>query len=871
MIRKLFFIIFLTSLILPAFAQKRELLARPWSSELRSGTVIQFLEELNSGKEIIVQYATNIIDGKKHVVLEGTESTVGAVLRKVLAGQKVKVLEKNNKLLLVKSESEIKADDLVPVFTFYGFVREQSSSESLIGATILEESSGKGVATNNFGYFSLLLPEGRNRIQVSYIGFNPQIIEINLVADMRYDVTLSVKQQETVLDAVVIPTSENNKKNGGVNIGSRHYDSYNYLMGEDDPLRSAFLMPGVLNIPSSFNGMYVRGSGADENLFLMDGNKVFNPTHILGVLSIVNHTSMKSMQLFKSDFPSKYAGATSSVIDVYTKDGNMQQWRGEAEIGVLSGSFTIEGPGVKDKMAVMGSLRHSLPPAVTSVFQKGVKSDFYDMHLKATQVINKNNSLMLNFYNGQDVVRQELRNEDNLTKWGNLIGSAVWNRVFGSRSFLNTSINMTRYKSLSGLKFKLLADDDQDNDDDDEVLDSATMTTLTYMQQYSLKTQGEIYLNTKAKLNFGAELSHTIISPFDPKFSEDLDDDEGGFASFPKMKFNELSVYGEGEFKIGNKLLVRPGTHVSAYRYSNYSFLSVEPRFFTSYKVAPGHQIFGSFARMTQYLHLVSNSLQTINSDLWVPSTSMLLPEQSCSYNLGYEFSNRKGVKVSVEGYWKTLRNVTDYADGKSYLTNNEGWEQSIITGKGCAYGMEAMIRKTNGDLTFVTSYALAWSWRQFENINQGEKFPYKYDRRHALNIGAGYKAGNHFGAVALWTFSSGDAFSLPDYVYPDYDRVNQIISPEDLLKDYRFVYNTSQHNQYRTSPYNRLDFAFTYNTDKSKKSYLSIIAGVYNIFSSPDQYVYTVKGSATSVNRVVEDGFMTFDRTPYITFSFKF
>ena len=863
-------VFFLTAFaVTAAIAQKKALFSHPFHPNIKTGTVLSFLEELNIRSGVIIEYASNSFDVNRIIELEGSETTVGAVLKKLLEGQHVKLLEKNNKLILVKSASIINTDELVPEYTFYGFVKAANSLEPMVDATLIDLSSNKGIITNPYGYFSLSLPEGRHRVEISYVGYNPQIMELTLKENTRADIELYVKQEAEVMQEIVVPVEDNLKKNAADKINSGKYESYNYLLGENDPLRSAYLLPGVLNIPASFNGMFVRGGGADENLFLMDGNVIYNPTHMLGALSIVNQTSVKSMRLYKSDFPSKFGGATSSVIDIYTKDGNMEQWQGEANAGTLAGSFTLEGPLVKNKTAVMGSFRHSWITPLFTLFQTGIKPNFYDAHFKATQLINRNNKLMLNFYSGHDEVRQTGEDIDNLHKWGNKIASLGWNRVIGSRSFIHTSVNMSRYHNLGAFKYTLYDDDDDDGDDDDDVaLQSGSVGTFSSTEQYNIKSQSEIYLNNKTKLNFGVQLAHTIIKPFETKFSEEIDEDESSFTSFTPLPFDELSAYGESEIKIGKKIFVRPGLHFSAYQFRDYRFYSFQPRFFTSYKIAKHQQLFASYSKMTQYLHLVTNPYLGVNADMWVPSTGKLQPEQSDSYNLSYSI-NHKGIKISVEGYWKELRNVTNYAEGKSYFVNNETWEQSINTGNGRAYGIEWMLQKTIGKLTFLGSYTLAWSWRQFEDIHFGEKFPYKYDRRHRVNAGLGYKISRRFDFSTLWTFSTGDVFSLPDQIYPDFDNAQQIINPDDLLKDYRFVYHYTQNNQNRTSPYHRLDAAVNFNTNK--KNNLTITTGVYNIYGSPDQYVYELKGSLNDKSMVIENGNKTFDMTPYLSLTFKF
>jgi len=456
------FIVFLSSIL---FAQKKTLLSYPFRSEIKKGSVRAFLEEINNRSGINIEYASNSLDVDQIIELDGDESSVGSVLQKVLNGQHTRLLEKNNKLILVKSEGILNTDELVPVYTFYGFVTEMNSKEPLPGATVMELGTRTGIATNPYGYFSLSLPEGKHRIVVSHVGYSEYSVDVVLKNNTRADIILPVKEETEMMQAIVVPGNDKQKHERADRIGSDEYGHYNYLLGENDLLRSAYLLPGVKNIPSSFSGMFVRGGGSDENLFLMDGNVVYNPTHMMGALSIVNQTSVKSVHLYKSDFPSKYGGAASSVMDIYTKDGNMQQWHGEMNVGILSGSATVEGPLIKNKTAIMTSYRHSWISPLFSAFQKSAKPKFYDFHFKATQLLNRNNKLMINFYNGNDELVQSTANTDNLHQWGNLTGSMIWNRTIGSKSFVNTSVNMSRYKNLGAFKYTLY-DDDDDGDDD---------------------------------------------------------------------------------------------------------------------------------------------------------------------------------------------------------------------------------------------------------------------------------------------------------------------------------------------------------------------------------------------------------------------
>jgi len=853
----LFFFLSLNNII----AQKTDIRSRPYQSSIKKATVKTFLEEIRNKTGIVIEYSSNNLSLDNIIELDGTEKSLGMLLQKVLKDQRVKLLEKDNKIILAVSPTPINTDNLVPFYTLFGFINEDISMEPMIDATIVDTANQKIILTNAHGYYSISLPEGEHQLQVSYAGYIPKIIHLSLHANTRMDMGLIAKTEMTE----VIVTADNQlKKNGSDKIPSDLNESYNFFLGENDPTRAAYLFPGVTSIPENFSGMLVRGGGPDENLFLLDGTQVYNPNHMLGALSVVNQTSLKSLRLFKSDFPSRFSGSLSSVIDVYTKDGNMEHWQGEANANVLSGSFTLEGPLIKNKTAVMTSFRHSWPSSALLRFQNNLQPDFYDIHFKLTHLLSKNDKLMFNFYNGRDKVNQSGKNTDNLHQWGNLLGSVRWNHLIGTKSFINTSVDMSRYSNLGGFKYSLL-------DDNEEVVQSRSLGTFSSIEHYNAKIQAEIYLSGKARLNIGTGLNHTIIKPFDTKITLHLEDNEEGFTSFQPLPFDDLSGYAEIEYKANHHFFIRPGLHVSNYQFKNYQFLSFQPRFFTAYQFDAKNQVFGSFNRMTQYLHLVTNPYLGLNADIWVPSTAALEPEESESYNLGYAFNNKKGFRFSLDGYWKSLHNITNYAGGKSYFINDKNWEQNIQYGKGWSYGMETLLEWTARKISLHLTYTLSWSWRQFENINNGKKFPYKYDRRHVANLGIAYHLSGKFDISALWSYSTGDVFSLPDYIYPDFDNVQQINNPDDLLKNYRFIYQFTGANQYRTSDYQRLNASVQYHSSKQKKIRSVIAVGVYNMSGSPDQYSYDLLGSLNNKSVLIETGSTVYSIIPYVSFTLKF
>ena len=843
-------------------AQKKSILYRPFHSRLQKGTIRQFLDEINKESGILIEFSSITFHEDKIVILREEPVTLGALLQQVLDDEKVKAIEKNDKILLIPSSVPLAGDALLPAYSFFGIIREEGSLEPLGEATILEPSSHKATLSNVQGYFSFSLPEGRHVLEISYAGYRTETITVDLHWDQRKDISLPWREE---IPEVIVSGNSLKKEH---RILPRQYEAYNNFLGENDALRTLYLLPGVVNATDAFSGLLVRGGEQDGNLFLLDGNPVFNPTHMLGALSIVNKTSMRSMQLFKSDFPSKYGGRLSSVIDVNTKDGNMQKWGGEANLNFLAGSFTIEGPLKKDRTAMMLSFRHSMFNAVLNVFQKDFDNDFYDVHFRLTHLLDRNNKLMLNFYNGQDQLGLQVNdnNLNNRQRWGNTVASVGWTHLMGTNSFVTTSLNTSNYYNLAGYIYTVF------DDSTGVPVSRRTFNTYSSIARYTAKTQFEVRASNTIKLNFGGEAAFTRIKPFESKLDSTINIDPSAFQSFTPLPFREFTLYAEGEFNVGKRFLFRPGMHFSAYQFRSFPYNSYQPRFFAAYRIKEGQQLYASYNRLIQYLHLLTNPSLGINSDTWVPATGILSPEASYTLDLGYSLKTAKKFSFTGGVYWKKMTNVTNYAEGKSFFINTDSsWERNVETGKGWSYGLELMAEKASPKVNLHIAYTLSWNWRQFPQINQGNRFPFKYDRRHNLNVAVTYKADKTKDISMLWTIASGDVFTLPERIYPDYDNAQQTYSPDDALRNYRFIYHFSGVNNYRTNPYHRLDLAANYHPIRKKKTGFNLSAGVYNVYGAPSQYSYGLEGTLKGKSIVIVMQNKLFNITPYVSSTIDF
>lgn len=841
------------------WAQKFPFANRPYHPSFQKASVKDFLDDINISGKVIIEYASNHLDTAKWITLTGFPTTLGAVLQQVLKDQKVSILEKNNKIILIPSLVPLPDNFFASYYSVYGLIKETVSGEPLADATIWHPILQKGSLSNTFGHYTLSLPEGKQVILVSYAGYNTRKVDLDLNENTRIDLLLEPKSEirEVTITAGARPDQKPE------NLAASTETVQDMFLGEPDVIRSLYMQPGIKNIPEISNGLLVRGGSPDQNVFLLDGNKIFNPTHLLGTLFIINKTAVKSLNLYKSNFPSRYGGGLSSIIDVVTRDGNMQQWKGEANAGVLAGSFTLEGPIKKDRSAIMLSFRHSWINPLLKLMNSGIGVNFYDLHLKYTQWLGKKDKLMLHVYSGQDDLTLHRNYTNNVQRWGNRTGSLGWNRLLGPKAFINSSVNFSQYRNIAGFRYNLY-------DSTGASMQNRVYNTYSSIEQFNAQTRLEFTASNSMRLITGVKANFTKVRPFDSNISTEFFDKPEDFSDFPPILFRELVFFFENEIRADKQFFVRPGIHVSHFSNNGFEYTSWQPRLFAAYRLDKQHQLNFSYNHMTQYLHLVTNPYLGVNGDAWVPSTRSLSPEESDMVNLGYTYRDRKKLVVSAEVYYKELRNVTNYVEGKNLFLNTADWEQNVQSGKGWCYGLETKLEKTTDKWYLQIGYTLSWNWRKFKGINNDEQFPFKYDRRHSLNVGTTYRHNKHWNFSGLWTFSTGDVFTLPDRGYPDFDDAQQIFNPLSP-KEYRLIYHSSAINQYRTLPYHRLDFAATYEQQHTSRLTSRISMGIYNIYGSPNQYVYDLEGTMGKRSLVVTTQYQFFKITPYVSYTFAF
>lgn len=752
--------------------------------------------------------------------------------------------------------------------TLSGRISDAASGETLIGAGV--KCGTLGAVSNDYGFYTLTRPAGKQvELTYSYVGYEDAVVVLDLVRDTT--VNIALKANSHIQEAVVSAQKESGiqaTKMSAIEIPMTLIKNTPTLFGEADVLKTIQLMPGVQSGVEGFSGIYVRGGGPDENLLLLDGISLYNTEHLLGLFSIFQPEAVKKVTLFKGSFPARYGGRTSSIIDVRTNDGNMQETHGTVGVGLLSDKFHLEGPIVKGKTTYSVSARgmHTLLfDRVLALFKVPANYFFYDLNGKVTHKFGDRDRLYLNLYNGRDAFYYTEKDGgaqgntvswDDKTRinWGNTLASLRWNHVFNGRLFANATGAWTRYRMIMQY-----STGEKDRSTTPPVLHKYVFDYRSGLQDLTGKIDFDYTPGPRHRIKFGAEyVYHTYV----PETLTNVEQESSAGKTLMDTTItnarqgnrygHEIAFYAEDDFTIGNWLTLNPGLHMAMFMTNGKTYLAPEPRMSAKVDFGRGFSAKAACSRMSQYVHLLSSSMITLPIDLWVPITKDIKPVTADQYSAGFYYNGLHGWEFSVEGYWKQMRNVLEYKDGISFLANSNQWEDKVEMGEGRAFGVELFLQKTMGRTTGWLGYTLAKSDRIFPTgtINNGLRYPYRYDRRHNLSLVVNHKFSEKVDLSGTWTFASGGTTTIPE-------RETAVLTPDGRIVQIDYA---PHRNNYRLPPSHRLNLAV--NLHRPQRHGESIWSfSVYNVycrmnpnfvFSSSDrsfdESVYTRKDKLTQL-----------------------
>ena len=802
--------------------------------------------------------------------------------------------------------------------TISGSVMDSVSHERLLGATLYDGNSSLGTATNEYGFYSLTLPEGKVRLEVTYVGYAPMVREFDLKSDMTQNFLLeaAVGIEQVVVYGDRRHSGALSAQMGAIEVPIAQVKSTPTLFGEQDVLKALQLLPGVQAGSEGSSGVYVRGGGQDENLMLLDGVPIYNVNHMMGFFSAFNPDAIKSVTLFKGNFPARFSSRLSSVIDVRTKDGDLYAYHGNVSVGVISSKINLEGPLWKGKTAFNISYRRTYSDLLAAPVIMGLTNEmlddgkanggyyFYDLNAKITHTFSDRDRLYLSFYSGDDAIYINLREkythqneyseETRLKmdwKWGNMVASARWNHVWSPRLFMDASVTYTRYRNNLGAGTEISMKDQYGSEGMEVYLgansgisDVTAKVDMSWMPSTEHNVRfGASYVNHQFNPDVTVARTSIGVNMENPETGEMIDTlyTHEEMLGDKVIRAHEMVAYVEDELSLGERLHANVGLNYSGFSVGGEFYHSLQPRVSARLLVADNLSVKAGYAFMTQYVHLLSNNSISLPSDLWVPVTERIKPMNSSQVSAGVFYDIPGLFDISVEGYYKTMDNLLEYKDGASLMTTTSGWEDKVCMGRGWSYGVELLLQRSVGRTTGWIGYTWAKAMRQFDRpgqtLNGGRPFPAKYDRRHDVSITLSHQLTDNIDLSATWVYNSGNCATLALQTYPSL--------PEEFYFPDSYNYETQlghipSRNNYRYDPYHRLDLSVSFHKQKKYGTRTWNIS-VYNAYNSMNPFLMypseNVEYGTDENGDLVLRSVKTFKKVtifpiiPSLTYSYKF
>ena len=767
-------------------------------------------------------------------------------------------------------------------FTLSGTIADLKTKETLIGVNVFILETKTGITTNEYGFYSITLPKGEYTISISYVGY--QVIEEKVSLNSNIKKTFLISESSQLLKEVVIIDNKKRvdirKPEMSVNkLTIQEIKEMPVIFGEVDIIKSILTLPGVTNAGEGQSGFNVRGGSADQNLVLLDEATIYNSSHLFGLFSVFNPDAIKDLKLYKGGIPARYGGRLSSVLDIYQKEGNKNDFHMNGGIGLISSRILAEGPIVKGKGSFVVAGRASYAHLFLKLVDNPNLAYFYDLNTKLSYSLNEKNDIYLSGYFGRDVFQL---NDSFVNTYGNTVLNFRWNHLFSDKLFSNLSMIYSDY--YYGLKLDLIG-----------------FNWDSGIKNYNIKYDFKHYLSDKLKLTYGINSNYYDFNP--GKIEPTRPDSGINEDQLDKKYALENAIYIDAEHQISNKIAVSYGVRVSSFlrlgnqtlnTYANNQpvifnpnfqiyesaeptgtisygknetiakFENLEPRLAISYTFNENQSIKGSYNRMSQYLHLISNTQSPTPLDVWAPSDNFLKPQLLDQVALGY-FNNLKNDEYSLEleTFFKKIKNRVDYIDGANLIAN-EAIERVVLNGQARAYGLEVLFRKNTGRFKGWLSYTLSRTEQKVEGrtaietgINNGDWYKTGFDKLHNLAIVANYKWTEKWRFSANLIFQTGQPVTFPDGQY-EYEGIT--------------VPNFSSRNENNLPSYHRLDVSATLTPHKNKKRKWQAewVFGIYNLYNRMNAASITFRqNQETASNEAIR--LSIFGIVPSATYNIKF
>lgn len=799
--------------------------------------------------DILFSYNPRQLPLKEKVSVQATDKSVSLILDQLLKPLGISWLVSENQVILRMEKSGMQSDKqnlLIRKFTISGYIRDKTSGEVLIGVNVYDKNSLKGTTTNSYGFYSLTLPGGNYDLTSSLIGYTTYNHSINLNKDQEIRINLSEAtiemQAVEILDGKDIQGIDPVAA-GEVRLSSSALKRMAGFAGNIDVIKSLQAVPGINAFGDGSSFFYVRGGNNDQNLMLLDEAPIFNPAHLFGFFSALSPDAIKDVKAYKGDFPASYGGRLSSVIDIRARDGNLNRLGFSGNLGIFTSDLTLEGPLAKEKSSFILSARKSNLNWLSNseISGKSFTIDFYDLNAKLNIRLNDKNRIFFTGFTGKDDFSRISNGSVNTfgLSWDNTTGTIRWNHLFNNKIFVNTTAIFSEYNYYLYI-----------NREQDDYWQSS-------IQNRTLKTDFSWFPNPSNTIKSGVELSNYYSNPGNVHFS-----DEETQRSAPQIsRYHSLGInfYISNDQIVKEKLSLKYGLRISSWRnlgpatvyffdpnYAVYDslnvekgdyyapFFNVEPRISISYAISPGSAITAGYCRTTQYLQMLSNSTSPFTSlEVWAPSGPNIKPQKADQFTIGYltKTSNSK-ISLNVEAFYKLFHNQIDYKDHANMLYNPL-IEGELRFGESKSYGVELLLRKTEGKFSGWIGYSYARALKTIEGVNNGNEYPAFYDHPHSLFANLALSTGSRWDISANWFYMTGSAFSSP--------------SGFMLYNGYQVPIYGNKNND-RLPDYHRLDLSVSFRVNKPGQRFRhNIVLSVYNVYGRKNPF-------SVNFNKIMND-----------------
>lgn len=807
----------------------------------------QVISEIGKRGNINFSYSSQQIPGNALIRYKARKKSISQILDDILSREGIgyKVLERQVVLIRKQVAAEVIAVKRGGLRTVSGFVRDKATGEALPGANIYEGGTFTGTTSNSYGFYSLSLAPGKHELICSFVGYRKETLELFLASDRK--VYFDLKEILTEMKEVEIfpsgPAGISDFSDGNFRLSRGLISVMPSMGGEPDVIKSLQVVPGIQFFGDGSSLFYVRGGNSDQNLILIDDAPIYNPSHMFGFFSVLAPDAIMEAEVYKGDFPSNYGGRLSSVIDIKAKNGNLKHFGVAGNIGPYTSSVSLEGPVIKDKASFFLSGRVSTINWLKFLNTTSTKFDisFYDFNSKINYRINDNNRLFLTFYYGDDRFNRMTGNSINTygISWDNMAGTFRWNHTFNGKLFSNTTVYYSRYN------YFLYTSVEQNHFWTSSIANTAAKTDFTW------------YLNPSNTFRAGIEAAFHKTNPGNVNFSFSNDELKPEIPRYQSMEYtlylgNDQKLFKNVNLRYGLRfplwqdlgpttVFFFDGNHkvIDTLKVKNLAtyawYFSPEPRLSISWSTGKNASFRANYSRNTQFMQVLSTSTSPFTSlEVWAPTGPNIQPRLCDQISLGYSGKPFQPVfQFSAEGYYKWYKNNIDYKDHANMLYNPLV-EGELRTGRAWSYGLEFMIRKTEGRLRGWITYTYSRAFIKTPDVNGGEAYPAFYDRPHDLCLNLSYTMGDHLTFSGNWIGLSGAAITTPIgfYYYNGYS-----------------VPVYGKKNNDRLPVYSRLDLSMAYSFAKPGNRFQhSLLLTVYNVYGRNNPF-------SVNFNRVENDG----------------